>query len=47
VSLDPILSKNEKAEHHIRIKAHKPIVLRFWVKSGVNPLCSWAHAHWC
>jgi len=44
VSLSPTLNKNEKVEHHIRIKAHKPIVLRFRVKSGVNPLCmGWAH----
>jgi len=38
VSLRPTLSKNEKVEHHIRMKTHKPIVLRFWVMSGVNPL---------
>jgi len=42
VSLSPTLTRNEKVEHHIRIKAHKPIALRFWVESGVNILCGWA-----
>jgi len=42
VSLSPTLTRNEKVEHHIRIKAHKPIALRFWVESGVNVLCGWA-----
>jgi len=38
------LSKNEKVEHHIRMKTHKPIALMFWVKSGVNPLyVGWAY----
>jgi len=31
VSLSLTLSKNEKVEHHIKMKTHKPIVLRFWV----------------
>jgi len=35
-------ARNEKVEHCIRIKTHKPIVLRFWVESGVNNLCNWA-----
>ena len=39
VSLRPTLTRNEKVEHYIRIKTHKPIALRFWVKSGVNVLC--------
>ena len=39
VSLSPTLTRNEKVEHYIRIKTHKPIALRFWVKSGVNVLC--------
>jgi len=39
VSLSPTLTRNEKVEHHIRIKAHNPIALRFWVESGVNFLC--------
>jgi len=39
VSLSPTLIRNEKVEHHIRIKAHKPIALRFWVESGVSILC--------
>ena len=39
VGLSPTLSKNEEVEHHIRIKAHKLIALRFWIKSDVNPLC--------
>jgi len=42
VSLSPTLTIIEKVEHHIRIKAHKPIALRFWVESGVGILCSWA-----
>jgi len=37
------LSKNEKVEYYIRIKAYKLIVLRFWVKSGVNFLCGWTY----
>jgi len=39
VSLSLTLNKNKKIEHHIRIKVHKFIVLRFWVKSGANFLC--------
>ena len=39
VSLSPTLTRNEKVEHYIRIKTHKPIALRFWVESGVNILC--------
>ena len=42
MSLSPTLTRNEKIEHHIRIKAHKPIALRFWVESDVNALCGWA-----
>jgi len=42
VSLSFILGRNEKVEHHIRMKIHKSIVLRFWVESGVNVLCGWA-----
>ena len=30
---------DEKVEHYIRIKTHKPISLRFWVESGVSVLC--------
>jgi len=33
--------RNEKVEHYIRIKTHKPIVLRCWVESGINTLCGW------
>ena len=40
--LSPTLARNEKVEHYIRIKTHKPIALRFWVESGVNVLCGWA-----
>jgi len=29
VILSPTLAKNEKVEYYIRIKIHKPIVLRF------------------
>ena len=39
VSLSPTLTKNEKVEHYIKIKTHKPIALRFWVESGVSVLC--------
>jgi len=39
VSLSPTLVRNEKVEHYIRIKTHKPIALRFWVESGVSVLC--------
>ena len=41
VSLSPTLARNGKVKHSIRIKTHKPIVLRFWVESGVNVLCGW------
>jgi len=36
VILSPTLARNEKVEHYIRIKTHKPIALRFWVESGVS-----------
>jgi len=39
VSLSPTLTRIEKVEHHIKIKVHKPIALRFWVESGVSALC--------
>jgi len=42
MSLSPTLDRNEKLEHYIRIKTHKPITLRCWVESGVNALYSWA-----
>jgi len=42
VILSPTLTRNEKVEHYIRIKTHKPIALRFGVESGVNVLCGWA-----
>ena len=42
MSLSLTLARNEKVEHYIRIKTHKPIALRFWVESGVNTLCGWA-----
>jgi len=38
MSLSFILAKNEKVKHYIKIKIHKLIVLRFWIKNGVNPL---------
>ena len=38
VILSPTLARNEKVEHFIRIKTHKPIALRFWVESGVSVL---------
>jgi len=44
VSLSPTLSKSKRVKHHIRMKTHKFIALRFWVRGGVNPLCvGWAH----
>jgi len=39
MSLSLTLSKNEKVEHHIRMKTHQLIALRFLVESGVNPVC--------
>jgi len=39
MSLSLTLSKYKKVEDHIRMKIHNLIILRFWVKSGVNPLC--------
>jgi len=38
VILSPTLARNEKVEHYIRIKTHKPIALRFWVESDVSAL---------
>jgi len=38
VSLISILAKNEKVKQYIRIKTHKPIVLRFLVESDVKAL---------
>ncbi|WVZ23733.1 hypothetical protein V8G54_002277 [Vigna mungo] len=44
VTLSPTLSKNEKIEHHIRMKINKLIGLRFWVGGGINSLCvGWVH----
>jgi len=42
MSLSFTLVINEKVKHNIKIKTHKLIVLRFWVKNDVNILCSWA-----
>jgi len=39
VSLTPTLTRNEKVEHYIRIKTHKPNALRFWVEIGISVLC--------
>jgi len=38
MSISFILSKNEKVEHHIKMKTHKFIILRFLVKNVVNSL---------
>lgn len=38
-SLSLTLSKNEKVKHHINVKTHYLIVLRFWVENDVNFLC--------
>jgi len=40
MNLSSTLVRNEKVEHYIKLKTHKPIVLTFWVESGVNVLCS-------
>jgi len=42
MSLSAILGRNEKVEHHIRMKTHKIIALMFWIESGVNALYGWA-----
>jgi len=42
VSLTPTFTRNEKVEHHIRIKAHKSIALMLWVESGDSVLHCWA-----
>ena len=39
MNLSSTLNKNEKVKQYIRKKTHKPIVLRFWVKDCVIPLC--------
>ena len=41
VSLSLTWTKNKKVEHYIRIKTYKPIVLRFWVESGISALYGW------
>jgi len=33
-----LLDKNKKFEHHIQMKIYKLIVLRFWIRNGVNTL---------
>jgi len=38
VSLSLTSIRNKKIEHYIKIKTHKPIVLRFWIESGVSAL---------
>jgi len=35
LNLSSTSGKNEKVEHHIRKKTHKPKALRFWVEGGV------------
>jgi len=48
VNISLMLSRNEKVEYHITMKTYKPIVLKFWIKSGINPLyVSWTHIYWC
>jgi len=39
--LNLTLIRNEIVEHYTRIKAHKSIVLRFWIENNVNILCGW------
>jgi len=43
VSLSLTLSKSEKVKQYIRMKAHKPNALKFWIKSDVILLCDLAH----
>jgi len=38
VSLSFILNENKKVKHYIKMKSHKPIVLKFLVEIGVNPV---------
>jgi len=38
VSLSFLLARNERVERYIKMKTHKPIVLKFLVESGVNVL---------
>jgi len=33
------INKNERIKYFIRMKIYKHVVLRFWVKSDVIPLC--------
>jgi len=48
VSINTTLARNEKVEHHIRIKTHKPIALRFWVESGISmSYVVSLRSHWC
>jgi len=39
VTLSLTMSRVEKVRHQIRKKTHKFIILKFWVVSGINPLC--------
>jgi len=36
------LARDEKVDHYTRIKIHKLVILKFWIESDVNVLCSWA-----
>ena len=42
MNLSFTLTINKKVKHYIKIKTHKLIILRFFVKSGINVLYSWA-----
>jgi len=39
MNLSPILNKNKKVKYYIRMKTHISIVLRFFIRGDVNPLC--------
>jgi len=45
VSLSLTLDTNEKFKNYIKKKTHKLIVLRFWVKNGINSLCELNSCH--
>jgi len=34
------LARDEKVDHYTRIKIHKLVILKFWIESDVNVLCS-------
>lgn len=43
MSLNSILSKNKKDKQYMKKETHKSNALRFWITSGVIPLCRFGY----